>query len=148
MLIRQSCAKSRAACGKRAPKDKLAAFPTKCVGTQRARKLPLHRGLGINAAQDGDVRLAEDVDHLSFLEARGVVFEPEAVIGFVNPKTSESVGVGKESQGAKLAGLEWGLKFVCDFNERHDGRIIARAEREAEVNPGERWIIYTGNKKR
>lgn len=80
--------------------------------------------MGIDAAQDGDVRPAEDVDHFRFLEARGVVFESEAVIGFVNPKTTESIGVGEETESAKLAGLEGGLKFVGDFDERHKGMII------------------------
>ena len=96
----------------------------------------LHGGLGIDAAQDGDVRLAEDVDHLSFLEARGVVFEPEAVVGFVNAKTAESVGVGKETESAKLAGLERGLEFVGDFDEGHSGAIIAGGPAEAAGDAG------------
>jgi copper ion binding protein len=85
------------------------------------------------------------VDHLSFLEARGVVFEPDAVIGFVNAKTTESIGVGKETQSAKLAGLEGEMKFVGDFDERHEGIIIAvSAGWGAEEPAGRSNHLYLG----
>ena len=80
---------------------------------------------GIDAAQDGDARLAEDVGDFGFFQAGSVVFELQPVLQFVDVEAAQAVGVGEEGEMAELVGLERGLEFVGDFDEGHDGRIIA-----------------------
>lgn len=73
----------------------------------------------VDAAENGDAGVAEDVCDLCFTEARSVVFEREMELGVVNGETAEAVGVGKFSERAKLRVRERRLQFKFCFKECH-----------------------------
>ena len=56
----------------------------------------------VDAAEDGDSGVAEDVRDLGFAEAGGVVFEREVEFGVVDLEAAEAVGVGEFAEGAEL----------------------------------------------
>jgi hypothetical protein len=49
----------------------------------------------VEAADDGNAGLAEDVRDLGLAEAGGVVFEGDVKFGFVELEAAEAVGVGE-----------------------------------------------------
>lgn len=90
--------------------------------------------MSIDFAGDGDAGLAEDVGDLGLAEARGVVFEGEMVVLFVDAEAAEAVGVGKFAQAAELLEAERGLQFVGDFEECH-GRDYSRGKKASDQWP-------------
>jgi len=73
----------------------------------------------VDAAENGDTGVAENVRDLCFTEARSVVFEREMELRVVNGETAEAVGVGKFSERAKLCVRERRLQFKFCFKECH-----------------------------
>jgi hypothetical protein len=67
----------------------------------------------------GDAGFAEDVGDLGIAEARGVVFESEMVLLFVDAKAAQAIGVGESAEAAELFETQGRLQFVSDFEERH-----------------------------
>lgn len=89
-------------------------FQETTVPSVRATRVAL-----IDLAGDGDAGLAEDVGDLGLTEARGVVFESEMVVLFVDAEAAEAVGVGEFAQAAELFEAERGLQFEGDVEECH-----------------------------
>lgn len=85
-----------------------------CVCHEGARVVSL-----VDPAGDGDAGLAEDVGDLGLAKARGVVFESEMVVLFVDAEAAETVGVGELTQAAELLEAERGLQFEGDVEECH-----------------------------
>ena len=73
----------------------------------------------------GNVSLAKGVRHLSFTQARGVVFEGQLLFRVVQAETAQAIGVGELSQMAQLVVAQRGLQFVSNFHECHGGIISA-----------------------
>jgi hypothetical protein len=73
----------------------------------------------VDSARYGDAGFAEDVGDLGVAEARGVVFESEMVLLFVDAKAAQAVGVGECAEAAELFETQGRLQFVSDFEERH-----------------------------
>lgn len=86
---------------------------------------PSSGGLGIDPAQDGDARLAEDVSDFGLFEAGSVVFKSKTIVGLIDMETAQAVGVGEEAELTELLRLERSLEIVCDFDQGHDAGIIA-----------------------
>ncbi len=63
----------------------------------------------IDFAGDRDLRLAEDVGDLGLAQARGVVFERQLVLGFVDAKAPQSIGVRELAEMAQLLFGQRGL---------------------------------------
>jgi hypothetical protein len=73
----------------------------------------------VNAAEDGNAGVAEDVCDLGLAEAGGVVFEREVELGVVETEAAEAVGVGEFAEGAELVVREWRLEFEFGFEKCH-----------------------------
>ena len=82
----------------------------------------------IDAAEDGDSGVAEDVCDLGFAEAGGVVFERDVEFGVVDLEAAETVGVGEFAEGAELIVGEWGLEFEFGFEKCHGKNYSRRKE--------------------
>jgi len=63
--------------------------------------------------------VAEDVCDLGFAEARGVVFERDVKLGFVDLEAAEAVSIGEFAERAELLVGERRLEFEFGFEERH-----------------------------
>ena len=85
----------------------------------------------IEAADDGDAGLAEDVCDLGFAEAGSVVFEGNVKFGFIELEAAEAVGVGEFAERAELVVSERRLEFEFGLEERH-GEIIAKGDGEKD----------------
>ena len=71
--------------------------------------------LGTQLLLDGNAGLAEGVEHLSFAEARSVVFKSEAAGGVVNVEAAQAVEIGEFTETLKLFVAEGSEEFVADF---------------------------------
>ena len=71
--------------------------------------------LGTQLLLDGNAGLAEGVEHLSFAEARRVVFKSEAAGGVVNVEAAQAVEIGEFAETLKLFVAEGSEEFVADF---------------------------------
>jgi len=78
----------------------------------------------IDAAEDGDSGVAEDVCDLGFAEAGGVVFKGDVELGVVDLEAAEAIGVGEFTERAELIVGEGRLEFEFGFEKCH-GEIIA-----------------------
>jgi hypothetical protein len=87
-------------------------------GRERFFQRSANRAL-VDSARYGDAGLAEDVGNLSVAEARGVVFEGEMRLLFVDAKAAQAIGVGECAEAAELFETQGRLQFVSDFEERH-----------------------------
>ena len=85
----------------------------------------------IEAAGDGDARLAEGVGYLRFAEARSVIFEGQLLPRIVEAESAEAVGVREFAELAQLIVAQRGLQFISDFHECHGG-IIPAGERNLD----------------
>jgi len=74
-------------------------------------------------AGDGDAGAPEHVSDLGVAEARGVVFEGELVLLFVDAEPAEAVGVGEFAEALELLKAQRRLKFISDFKQRHGRRL-------------------------
>ena len=71
--------------------------------------------VGVEFLGDGDADLGESVQDLGFSEARGIVFEGEAVVLFVYAQATKAIGVGELSQALELLVAERRLQLIGDF---------------------------------
>jgi len=75
--------------------------------------------VGVEFAGDGDAGLGQGVEDLGFAEARGVVFEGEEVVLFVDAQAAQAVGVGEFAEALELFVAERRVEFVGDFEKCH-----------------------------
>ena len=94
----------------------------------------------VDLAIDGDAGATEDMGHLSFAQARGVVFEGEVVLLFVDAEAAKAVGVGKFAEASELFEAERRLQFKGDFEECHESKYKCK-ERRSE---GGCCLTHTG----
>ncbi len=80
----------------------------------------------IDAAEDGDAGVTEDVRHLGFAKARSVIFKRELQLGIVDGETAKAVSVREFTERAQLCMSERRLQFKFGFEERH-GKSIAES---------------------
>jgi hypothetical protein len=80
----------------------------------------------VDAADDGDADLAEDMGHLCFAKARSVVFERKLAFGVVDGEAAEAVGVGEFAERAELRVSKSRLQFKSCFEECHRKSIAER----------------------
>lgn len=79
----------------------------------------------VEAAGDGDARLAEGVSHLGFAQARSVIFERQLLPRIVQAEAAQTIGVCELAEPVQLVIAQRGLQFVSNFYECHDGIIAA-----------------------
>ena len=82
---------------------------------------------------DGNARHAQDVSDFSFLQARSVIFEGQAIEVFIDVEAAQAVGVCELTEGSQLVGAKGALEFVGNFDESHASiiAIVAAALPEA-----------------
>ena len=91
--------------------------------------------VGVQFLGDRDADLGEGVKDLGFPEARGVVFEGEAVVPFVYAQAAKTVGVGELAQPLELLVAERRVQFIGDFEKCHIGDYTSGTRR---VTSGEK----------
>lgn len=79
----------------------------------------------INLARYRDSGESQHVRYFGFLEARSVVLEGQLVLGIVDAKAPQSVGIREFAKTSQLVVAQRSLQLVGDFHECHGG-IIAR----------------------
>lgn len=112
------------------------------------------RVIGGEFFRDGDSGLAEGVEHLGFAEARGVVFEGDAVLLLIHTEAAESISVGEFAEALELFVAERGMELVADFEKCHaesiavtsiewrEAREIGDSQRmEKGVGAGRRMVV-------
>lgn len=82
----------------------------------------------IQAAGDGDSRLAEGVGHLRLAQARSVIFERQLLSRIVEAEAAEAVSVSEFAEAVQLVVAQRGLEFEGNFDKCHGGIIPAVGE--------------------
>jgi hypothetical protein len=81
----------------------------------------------VRLSRDGDARLSQDVNDLSFTETGSVVFKSDLVFLFVHMDAAQAVGIGKFSEALQLLPSQGRLEFIGDFKKCHAGNYSALA---------------------
>ena len=72
---------------------------------------------------DGNACQAQDMSDLGLAQSRSIVFDGDVVIGFVDGKAAQAVGVCEFAEFAELLVAERGLRLIDDFKKCHGGII-------------------------
>ena len=88
----------------------------------------------VHFAGDGDASLAKKVCDLGFAEPRGIVFERQMVLLFIDAKAAQAIGIRELTEAAELFEAQGRLQFVSDVKERHGGKYTGKklARKEAK----------------
>jgi hypothetical protein len=85
------------------------------------------RGCGCgHKGGDRNAGLGQDMCHLSGAQTRGIVFERQMILVFVDAKATKAVGVGKLAKPVELLETQGRLQGVGDFKECHGEKSIQR----------------------